>query len=228
MSSSLSAHINPSILNADFNNLENEIKKIAAVSDLLHLDIMDNKFVPNQTFTFERASQIIASSSIGVDAHLMIENPDELAPKYAKAGCISVTFHFEAATSVPDVIANIRSNGAKVGMAIKPKTSFAEIEKYLNQIDMLLIMTVEPGFGGQSFMADQMDKVSAARQALTKKGLNQTLLQVDGGISEETIAIAAKAGADCFVAGSAVYRSDDPAQMVKRLRSLANLELTKD
>ncbi len=227
MSKRLSAHINPSILNADFNDLENEINKIAAVSDLLHLDIMDNKFVPNQTFTFERASEIIALSSIGVDAHLMIENPDELAPMYAQAGCISVTFHFEAAIAVPALIANIKSNGAKVGVAIKPKTAFSEIEKYLSDIDMLLIMTVEPGFGGQSFMADQMEKVSAARQSLTDKGLYKTLLQVDGGISEETIAIAAKAGADCFVAGSAVYRSDDPAQMVKRLRSLANLELTK-
>lgn len=227
MSKGLSAHINPSILNADFNDLENEINKIAMVSDLLHLDIMDNKFVPNQTFTFERASEIIALSSIGVDAHLMIENPDQLAPKYAQAGCISVTFHFEAAAAVPALIANIKSNGAKVGIAIKPKTSFAEIEKYLSDIDMLLIMTVEPGFGGQSFMADQMAKVSTARQSLTDKGLHKTLLQVDGGISEETISIAAKAGADCFVAGSAVYRSEDPAQMVKRLRSLANLELTK-
>ena len=227
MSKGLSAHINPSILNADFNDLENEINKIAMVSDLLHLDIMDNKFVPNQTFTFERASEIIALSSIGVDAHLMIENPDQLAPKYAEVGCISVTFHFEAAAAVPALIANIKSNGAKVGIAIKPKTSFAEIEKYLSDIDMLLIMTVEPGFGGQSFMADQMEKVSTARQSLTDKGLHKTLLQVDGGISEETISIAAKAGADCFVAGSAVYRSEDPAQMVKRLRSLANLELTK-
>lgn len=227
MSKGLNAHINPSILNADFNDLESEINKIAAVSDLLHLDIMDNKFVPNHTFTFERASEIIALSSIGVDAHLMIENPDELAPRYAQAGCISVTFHFEAAAAVPALIANIKSNGAKVGIAIKPKTPFAEIEEYLSDIDMLLIMTVEPGFGGQSFMADQMEKVSTARQALTDKGRHQTLLQVDGGISEETISIAAKAGADCFVAGSAVYRSVDPAQMVKKLRALANLELTK-
>jgi ribulose-phosphate 3-epimerase len=157
----------------------------------------------------------------------MIENPDELAPKYAQSGCKSVTFHFEAALKVPTLISNIRSNGAKVGMAIKPNTRFEEIEKYLGDIDMLLIMTVEPGFGGQSFMHDQMDKVSAARKALGEKKLGKTLLQVDGGISEETISIAAQSGADCFVAGSAVYRSNNPAEMVKRLRSLANLAFVK-
>ena len=227
MSDALTAHINPSILNADFNDLESEISKIANVSDLLHLDIMDNKFVPNQTFTFERATEIIKFSKLGVDAHLMIENPDDLAPKYAQSGCISVTFHFEAAAKVPALISNIRSNGAKVGIAIKPNTRFEEIEKYLGEIDMLLIMTVEPGFGGQSFMHDQMDKVCAARRALDEKKLGKTLLQVDGGISEETISIAAKAGANCFVAGSAVYRSDNPAEMVKRLRSLANLSFIK-
>jgi ribulose-phosphate 3-epimerase len=227
MSDGLTAHINPSILNADFNDLEHEIDKIADVSDLLHLDIMDNKFVPNQTFTFERAVEIINFSKLGVDAHLMIENPDELAPKYAQSGCKSVTFHFEAALKVQPLISNIRSNGARVGMAIKPNTRFEEIEKYLGDIDMLLIMTVEPGFGGQSFMHDQMDKVSAARRALDEKQLGNTLLQVDGGISEETISIAALAGADCFVAGSAVYRSDNPAEMVKRLRSLANLAFVK-
>lgn len=228
MSIGLHAHINPSILNADFENLESEISKIADVSDLLHLDIMDNKFVPNLSFTFKRASELIDSAKIGVDAHLMIEDPDTIAPKYAALGCVSVTFHLEAATKVASLVSNIRSNGAKVGIAIRPSTSFEQVEKYLADIDMLVIMTVEPGFGGQSFMQDQMHKVSAARRALDSKVLKKVLLQVDGGISEQTISIAAQAGADCFVAGSAIYNSDDPAQMVEKLRSLANSQFAID
>lgn len=228
MRSGLNAHINPSILNANFDHLESEISKIAEVADLLHLDIMDNKFVPNQSFSFERASELIQSSKIGVDAHLMIENPDSIAPQYAEIGCVSVTFHFEAAANVASLISNIRSNGAKVGIALKPSTSFEQVENFLGDIDMLVIMTVEPGFGGQSFMQDQMHKVSAARKRLDIRDLNKVLLQVDGGISEQTISIAAQAGADCFVAGSAIYQSADPAKMVEKLRLLANSHFTQD
>ena len=214
-------YINPSILNANLDDLENEISRVASTSDLLHLDIMDNIFVPNFTFNLERAYEIINFSKLPVDAHLMINNPDEIAPLYAENGCTSVTFHFEAVNDVDNTIKDIRSNGAKVGLAIKPATNFADIEKWIEEIDMLLIMTVEPGFGGQSFMHEQMPKVVQARTFIEKLLRNKPTLQIDGGVSLETIAEAANAGANCFVAGSAVYKSDNPAAMVSSLRSLA-------
>jgi ribulose-phosphate 3-epimerase len=214
-------YINPSILNANLDDLENEISRVASTSDLLHLDIMDNIFVPNFTFDLERAFEIINFSKLPVDAHLMINNPDEIAPLYAENGCTSVTFHFEAVNDVDNTIKDIRSNGAKVGLAIKPATKFADIEKWIEEIDMLLIMTVEPGFGGQSFMHEQMPKVVQARTFIEKLLRNKPTLQIDGGVSLETIAEAANAGANCFVAGSAVYKSDNPAAMVSSLRSLA-------
>ena len=215
-------HINPSILNANFDDLENEIQKITSVSDALHLDVMDNQFVPNFTFDIARAFEIINFSKLPVDAHLMICDPDSIAPKYAEQGTNSVTFHFEAANNVASTIRNIRSNGAKVGLAIKPATSFQEIEGFMADIDMLLIMTVEPGFGGQSFMHDQMVKVRTARAHIENMKKEKPLLQIDGGVSLDTIAEAALAGANCFVAGSAVYKSADPAKMVDQLRQLAS------
>ena len=214
-------HINPSILNANFDDLENEIQRITSVSDALHLDVMDNQFVPNFTFDIARAFEIINFSKLPVDAHLMICDPDSIAPKYAEQGTNSVTFHFEAANHVASTISNIRSNGAKVGLAIKPATSFQEIEGFMADIDMLLIMTVEPGFGGQSFMHDQMVKVRTARAHIENMKKEKPLLQIDGGVSLDTIAEAALAGANCFVAGSAVYKSADPAKMVDQLRQLA-------
>ena len=215
-------HINPSILNANFDDLENEIQKITAVSDALHLDVMDNQFVPNFTFDIARAFEIINFTKLPVDAHLMICDPDSIAPKYAEQGTNSVTFHFEAANNVASTISDIRSNGAKVGLAIKPATSFQEVERFMADIDMLLIMTVEPGFGGQSFMHDQMAKVRTARAHIENMQKEKPLLQIDGGVSLDTIAEAALAGANCFVAGSAVYKSADPAKMVDQLRQLAS------
>ena len=215
-------HINPSILNANFDDLENEIQKITSVSDALHLEVMDNQFVPNFTFDIARAFEIINFTKLPVDAHLMICDPDSIAPKYAEQGTNSVTFHFEAANHVASTISNIRSNGAKVGLAIKPATSFQEIEEFMADIDMLLIMTVEPGFGGQSFMHDQMVKVRTARAHIENMKKEKPLLQIDGGVSLDTIAEAALAGANCFVAGSAVYKSADPAKMVDQLRQLAS------
>ncbi len=215
--------IAPSILNANFNDLENEIAKISATADLLHLDIMDNKFVPNFTFDIKRAFEIIGFSKLPVDAHLMIEDPDSIAPKYAQNGCNSVTFHLEAVSNVLQTISDIKSNGAKVGIAIKPATKFSEVDPFIEKIDMLLIMTVEPGFGGQSFMYDQMPKVVAARKRINQTPKPKPLLQIDGGVSLETIAEAAAAGANCFVAGSAVYKSSDPAGMVSQLRNKAQI-----
>ena len=215
----MGVRITPSILNADFAHLDDEIAKIAHVSDLLHLDVMDNKFVPNFTFDFDTSSSIIARSPLPVDSHLMISDVDQLAPAYAHAGSASVTIHAEASENPMKTLRAIRSEGARAGLALKPGT---EIEDYLDlvsEVDMFLIMTVEPGFGGQKFMGEMMDKVRQARRAI---GDRPIWLQVDGGISLETIEIAYEAGADTFVAGSAVFNSTDPAEMVTRLRALVS------
>ena len=210
--------ITPSILNADFDHLGQEIAKIADVSDLIHLDVMDNVFVPNFTFDFESASQIIKACPIGVDAHLMVAHVDEIAPLYAQVGCASVTIHAEASQNIGQTLRAIRSEGARSGLAIKPNTAIDDYEQFRDLVDMFLIMTVEPGFGGQKFMSDMMDKVRATRALI---GDRPIWLQVDGGITLETIEIAVDAGADTFVAGSAVFKSDDPAAMVAALRNLA-------
>lgn len=210
--------ITPSILNADLANLNTEIEKIAEVSDLLHLDIMDNRFVPNQTWNFDQAAKIISESPIPIDAHLMIEDPDLQAVRYAEIGCKSVTIHFEASLKPITTLKSIRNSGARAAIALKPKTDFSVLRDYRELLDMILIMTVEPGFGGQKFMVDMMEKVRKSRDFI---GDADIWLQVDGGISLSTIEIARDAGADTFVAGSAVFNSPDPAQVVRDLRKLA-------
>jgi ribulose-phosphate 3-epimerase len=210
--------ITPSILNADFDNLDSEIAKIAPVSDLLHLDVMDNLFVPNFTFDFETAVSIISRSPIPVDSHLMIEDVDTLAPAYAHAGSASVTIHAEASSHPSRTLAAIRSEGARAGLALKPASRIEDYEDCIDYVDMFLIMTVEPGFGGQKFMQSMMEKVRATKSII---GDRPIWLQVDGGISLETIETARDAGADTFVAGSAVFNSVDPAEMIERLRLLA-------
>jgi len=210
----------PSILNADRANVQSEIARVSGSSDLLHLDVMDNIFVPNLTFSFAQSAEIIAHSPLPVDAHLMIINPDEMAPRYAEAGAASVTFHFEASINPIHTLQAIRASGARAALAVKPATSFSSIESLIPELDMLLVMTVEPGFGGQSFMNEMMPKISQAREAIEKID-RDIWLQVDGGISVETIAIAAQAGADAFVAGSAVYRAQSPSEMLDTLRKLA-------
>lgn len=212
--------ITPSILNADFNDLDSEIAKIAPVSDLLHLDVMDNLFVPNFTFDFETAASLISRSPIPVDSHLMIEEVDTLAPSYAHAGSASVTIHAEASSHPSRTLAAIRSEGARAGLALKPGSRIEDYEDCIDYVDMFLIMTVEPGFGGQKFMHAMMDKVRATKSII---GDRPIWLQVDGGISLETIEIARDAGADTFVAGSAVFNSADPVEMIEKLRSLAEL-----
>jgi ribulose-phosphate 3-epimerase len=211
--------ITPSILNADFSNLQSEIAKIAKVSDLLHLDVMDNVFVPNFTFNFESASNIIKESSLPVDAHLMVADVDHIAPEYAQAGCASVTIHAEATKDISGTLRAIRKIGARSGLALKPATQIEDYVDFIDDVDMFLIMTVEPGFGGQKFMTDMMSKVSRTRAII---GSRPIWLQVDGGVSLETIEIAADAGADTFVAGSAVFNAQDPAAMVTALRELAS------
>ena len=210
--------ITPSILNADRTNLSYEISRISAVSDFIHLDVMDNVFVPNFTFDFDSASKIIRECPIPIDSHLMVADVDEIAIAYAEAGSASVTFHVEAAADIRATAKGIRSAGARASIALKPATGIDDYTDYLEFVDMVLIMTVEPGFGGQSFMEAMLSKVSATKKAI---GSRPIWLQVDGGISMETIERACAAGADTFVAGSAVFNSENPSQMVQALRSAA-------
>lgn len=211
--------ITPSILNADRENLSAEISRIASVSDLIHLDVMDNIFVPNFTFDFDAASSIIKSSPIPIDSHLMVAEVDEIAIAYAQAGSASVTIHVEACRDIRNTVRGIRAAGARAAIALKPGTQVDLYEEYLDDVDMLLIMTVEPGFGGQSFIDEMLPKIERVRTLI---GDRPIWLQVDGGISLATIERAADAGADTFVAGSAVFNSSDPAAMVESLRKLAS------
>jgi ribulose-phosphate 3-epimerase len=210
--------ITPSILNADFSRLNEEIDSIAKASDLLHLDVMDNVFVPNFTFDFEAASKIISESSLAVDAHLMVADVDLIAVQYAELGCASVTIHAEATENIPQTLKNIRAAGSRSSLGIKPNTQIEQYVDCINLVDMFLIMTVEPGFGGQKFMENMMEKV---RKTRTMIGDRPIWLQVDGGISMQTIEMALEAGADTFVVGSAVFNAPDPAQMVIDIRKFA-------
>ena len=216
----MSSHIRitPSILNADFGHLDREIAKIASVSDFIHLDVMDNVFVPNFTFDFEAASKIIAESPIPIDSHLMVADVDKIAIAYAEAGSASVTIHAEATSNIATTLKGIKSHGARAALAVKPGTAIEMYEDFIDDIDMFLIMTVEPGFGGQKFMDSMMEKVRTTRRMI---GSRPIWLQVDGGISLETIEIAVEAGADTFVAGSAVFNAEDPEKMVIALRERA-------
>ena len=209
----------PSILNANFDDLPNEILKVARDSDLLHLDVMDNVFVPNFTFDLNRSLEIIGQSVLPVDVHLMVSEVDAKAIDYATENTASITVHYEACTDPLSTLQRIRSVGKRAGLAIKPQTPISVVEELLNEIDMILVMTVEPGFGGQSFMESMMPKVEQARKWLRDKKLPDTWIQVDGGISLATIKRAFEAGADTFVAGSAVYKSEDPAAMIRSLRT---------
>jgi ribulose-phosphate 3-epimerase len=211
--------ISPSILSADFANLEAELARVAN-ADWAHVDVMDGHFVPNLTLGLPVVEALARVSPIPLDCHLMIEDADRWAPRYAEAGGSSVTFHLEAAADPRSVARDVRAAGARAGMAIKPGTPFDDCEELLPELDMVLVMTVEPGFGGQSFMADQMPKVRQVREAVRRHG-GQIWVQVDGGVSASTIEQCAEAGADVFVAGSAVYGAQDAAAAVEELRRLA-------
>jgi len=211
--------ISPSILSADFANLEAELGRIAN-ADWAHVDVMDAHFVPNLTLGLPVVEALLKVSPVPIDAHLMIEDPDRWAPGYAEAGCQSVTFHVEAARDPRTLARTLRAAGARASMALKPATDFAPYEELLPDLDMVLVMTVEPGFGGQSFMADQMAKVRQVREAVRRHG-GEIWVQVDGGVSAQTIEQCAEAGADVFVAGSAVYGAEDAGDAVEQLRALA-------
>lgn len=213
------ACIHPSILNADFANLERELGRIST-ADAVHVDVMDNHFVPNLTIGLPVVKSLRAATKLPMDIHLMIEAPDVWAPQYAELGCESVTFHAEAAQAPVRLARELRSQGAKSAMALKPASPIEPYLDMLGELDMLLLMTVEPGFGGQSFLDLILPKIRRARAAVDDLG-GQIALQVDGGISAETIERAAEAGADTFVAGSAVYSAQDPAAAIAQLRTLA-------
>lgn len=215
----MAIRINPSILSADFVNMERDLDAISA-ADFAHVDVMDNHFVPNLTFGPQMVGRIQNVSPIPLDVHLMIDDPERWAPGYAELGAYSVTFHAESTPNPVAVARRLREIGARAGLALKPGTAVEPYLELLSEFDQILVMTVEPGFGGQSFIPEVMPKLILLADARKKAGLD-VWLQVDGGITLDTIVIAAEAGADTFVAGSSVYNSVNPEEAIAGLRSAA-------
>ena len=209
--------ITPSILNADFANLAAEVGRISG-SDAIHIDVMDNHFVPNLSIGLPVVESLRKATKKMLDIHLMIENPDVWAPAYAEAGAESVTFHVEAAAAPIRLARELRRLGARASMALKPATPIEGYADMFGEVDMVLLMTVEPGFGGQSFLDLVLPKIRRTRELIGERPI---WLQVDGGVSTATIERCAEAGADTFVAGSAVFNASEPDAMVEELRSLA-------
>jgi ribulose-phosphate 3-epimerase len=216
----MSVQIAPSLLAADFARLADEAYAVSDAADWLHVDVMDNHFVPNLTIGLPVVEALLRHVRLPLDCHLMIEDPDTWAVQYAEAGARSVTIHAEAAQAPIRTLRQIRAAGGRAGLAFNPPTSIDPYADLLPEIDMLLLMTIEPGFGGQEFMEFVLPKIRRAREYINGYG-GDVWLQVDGGVSEETIGRCAEAGADMFVAGSAVFSAEDPAAAVKVLRDLA-------
>jgi ribulose-phosphate 3-epimerase len=211
--------IAPSILSADFARLGEEAAAVHN-ADWLHVDVMDNHFVPNLTLGLPVVKSLLKATDLRLDCHLMIDDPDRWAIGYAEAGAYNVTVHAEAVAAPIETARNLKAAGAKAGLSLKPGTALVDWIEVLKHYDTLLIMTVEPGFGGQSFITDMLTKIRQARHLVDTGHLN-VVVEVDGGIGADTIESAAAAGADCFVAGSAVYGADDPATAIEALRALA-------
>ncbi|WP_062306276.1 ribulose-phosphate 3-epimerase [Demequina subtropica] len=215
----MAIQIAPSILSADFANLERDILEVAD-ADWLHVDVMDGHFVPNMTLGLPVVERIAQVSPLPIDAHLMIDDPDRWAPRYAEAGAASVTFHLEAARDPRAIAADLHSLGKRASCAIKPGTPVEDVLPLIDTLDMVLVMTVEPGFGGQSFMADMVPKLTTLRAAAEAAG-RDLRLQTDGGIARATIGTVVEAGCDVVVAGSAIYGAPDRAGEIAALRELA-------
>ncbi|WP_404285553.1 ribulose-phosphate 3-epimerase [Glutamicibacter arilaitensis] len=213
--------INPSILSADFANLASELARIHT-ADAVHVDVMDNHFVPNLTLGLPVVDALEKVSDLPIDVHLMIENADRWAPEYAQLGVDSVTFHAEASAAPIRLARELRAAGSKASMALRPATPIEPYLDMLGELDMVLLMTVEPGFGGQKFLDLVLPKIRRTAKAIAGTG-KPIALQVDGGISRDTILRAAEAGADVFVAGSAVYSAPEPAAEIDALRNLARI-----
>ncbi|MEG1448829.1 MAG: ribulose-phosphate 3-epimerase [Oscillospiraceae bacterium] len=211
--------ISPSILSSDFSRLGEDAKKMCdAGADMLHIDVMDGHFVPNISFGSAVTKSIRHITDKIFDVHLMISEPLKYIDDFVSAGADIITFHIESDSDVIATIEKIKKSGKKVGLSIKPKTPTSAVIPYLPLVDMILVMTVEPGFGGQSFMEDMMPKLRELREQISQKNLD-IILQVDGGISDKTIGIAAKNGADCFVAGSYLFKKDDYAEGISSLHN---------
>jgi ribulose-phosphate 3-epimerase len=216
----MAVQISPSILSADFARLADEARAVEAVADWVHVDVMDYHFVPNLTIGLPVVESLLKHATLPLDCHLMIDDPDRYAPEYAEAGAGNVTIHAEAAKAPVRTLRAIRAAGARAGLAVNPGTPVQPYEDLLPELDMLLLMTVEPGFGGQKFLDIVLPKLRRARAMVSAHG-GAVWIQVDGGVDVETIERCADAGADVFVAGSAVYSADDPAQAVRALREQA-------
>ena len=215
--------ISPSILSSDYGNLSSELKRMEACgADMLHIDVMDGHFVPNITLGAPIVKCIRKSSTLPFDVHLMISNPYKYIPDFVNAGSDIITFHAEADSDIEKTIDLILASGKKAGLSVKPKTPVEAVYPYLDKLSMVLVMTVEPGFGGQSFMEDMMPKVSAVRSEIDRRGLDVDI-QVDGGINKDTISIAAKAGANVFVSGNAIFSSDNAEKTIADFKARASV-----
>jgi ribulose-phosphate 3-epimerase len=208
----------PSILSADFARLPEAVALVDPARDWVHCDVMDNHFVPNLTFGPLLVAAAHRLSAAFLDVHLMVERPETLLARFREAGADLVTVHLEACANPGAVLATVRASGARVGLALKPRTPLAQAEAWLDGLDLLLVMTVEPGFGGQAFMEDMLEKVRAAHEWREEHGARY-LIEVDGGIAPDTASRCRAAGADVFVAGHAIYRQPDPKQALEALRA---------